>query len=279
MITVVISVMNSWEYKFAFHSLLRQSLLPDRVVFTDGGSSEDYIQYLETALKKRNFPFDVEIVVFPGTCSETRKQYLKSIKVKDDDIIAFLDSDEVAPREWLKELTFPILNQESDFTGGPTKPLKDPKNRCEDFINYYDDWYYKNIVSKDIRALPMGNSAWSGRVLKEVGELHDFRDSEDMDFNIRAIEKGFRGKLVKTAWVYHNQQNLDTLWKIFKKKYTYSSGSTFVFLNNRKMGGKTVSNAMSTVMCWHPIEFMNFIAKMFGFIRGVIDWKKSQSMI
>ena len=44
-------------------------------------------------------------------------------------------------------------------------------------------------------------------------------------------------------------------------------------MRNKDFGGKT-GNAISTSRCKHPIEFMNLIAKLFGFIKGVKDWRK-----
>lgn len=246
-----------------------QILEPNEIVIADGGS-----MYENTfAVREFSKKFDnVEICLYPGSFGETRRQAISGIK---SDIIVFLDSDQVAPKDWLKSITWPIRNNIADFTGGPTKPFLEPKNKCQSFINFYEKWYYDNVVKNDITALPMGNSAWRKKIFDSIGNFDDVfvKGGDDFDISMRAVNSGFRGTLVKDAWVYHDQSSIDSLGKIFKKKYSYSAGATVAYLKNREFHSKT-GNAITTSRCMHPIEFMNLVAKLMGFIKGFIDWRR-----
>lgn len=269
--TVLITWLNDLNITRTIASLSKQFqvLEPDEIIIADGGSKQKNLSLVEEFSKKID---NVEICLYPGSFGETRRQAINNIK---SDIIVFLDADQAANKDWLKNIIWPIVSNVADFTGGPTKPFLEPKNKCQSFINFYEKWYYDNVVKNDITALPMGNSAWRKKIFDDIGNFDDVfvKGGDDFDISMRAVDNGYRGALVKDAWVYHDQSSIDSLGKIFKKKYSYSAGATVAYLKNREFHNKT-GNAITTARCMHPIEFMNLIAKTLGFIKGFFDWRK-----
>lgn len=269
--TVLITWLNDMNICRTITSLSKkfQSLVPNEIIVADGGSEQKKLFAVKKFCEKFD---DIEILSYPGSFGKTRKQAIENI---DSDIVVFLDSDQVATKDWLKNITFPIISNVADFTAGPTQPFLEPKNKCQEFISFYERWYYDNVVKNDITSLPMGNSAWRKEIFDIIGNFDSgiVGGGEDFDVSIRAVSSGYRGVLVKDAWVYHDQSSIDSLGKIFMKKYKYSVGATVAYLKNREFHNKA-ENAITTSRCMHPIEFMNLIAKMLGFVKGFNNWRK-----
>ncbi|HEC92205.1 MAG TPA: glycosyltransferase [Candidatus Atribacteria bacterium] len=268
--SVVITLLNDFRVKRTLDSLLSQNRLPDEIVVADGGSKKEIFDMLHEYEKKDG---RIRIYVLPGSVAETRNKVLPLLR---GDIIIFLDADEIAPSDWLSSLIKPIENGEADFVGGPTKSLKEPKNKCEEFVNNFSRWFYENVVSKDISMLPMGNTAWRKEIFETTGGFDEKLKwgGEDYDINLRALASGFKGMLVKEAWVWHDQSHLDSLGKIFRKKYKYSIGATLAYFKSRDVRKKIGRAAKTSIMYFHPIELMNFLIKPFAFARGYMIWKK-----
>lgn len=268
--SVIITLLNDFRVERTINSLLRQSRLPDEIVIADGGSQNELITMLHEYEKKYN---RIKVHILPGSVAETRNKALSLLR---GEVIVFLDADEVAPPHWLATLVDPIEKGEADFVGGPTRPFAEARNRCEKFINDYSKWFYENVVSKDISMLPMGNTAWHKKIFDKIGGFDERLKwgGEDYDVNLRALASGFRGKLVKEAWVWHDQSHLDSLKKIFKKKYKYAIGATLSYFKSKEVGRKIGRAAKTSLMYFHPIEMINLFIKPLAFIRGYIIWKK-----
>jgi len=269
-VSVVVTLLNDFRVKRTMSSLLSQKRLPDEIVIADGGSKKELLYLLRGYEKNHNW---VKVYILPGSVAETRNKVLPLLM---GDIIVFLDADEVAPPNWLANLIRPIENGEADFGGGPTKPVNEPKNKCEEFVNDYNRWFYETIVSNDISMLPMGNTAWHRKIFDKIGNFDERLrwGGEDYDINLRALNDGFIGKLVKEAWVKHDQSHLDSLGKIFRKKYKYATGATLAYFKSRKVSKKISGATKSSIMYVHPIELINLLIKPFAFIRGYVIWKK-----
>ncbi|HEC93051.1 MAG TPA: glycosyltransferase [Candidatus Atribacteria bacterium] len=268
--SVIITLLNDFRVKDTIDSLLTQERLPDEIIIADGGSEKTLLNLLSNYKKKSK---RIKVYNLPGSVAETRNKVLPMVK---GDLIIFLDADEIAPPQWLSHLINPIEKDEVDFTGGPTKPHQKAMNKCEAFVNNYSHWFYKHIVSNDISMLPMGNTAWRKKIFDEIGGFDERLrwGGEDYEINLRALAKGFKGTLVKDAWVWHDQSHLHSLKDIFRKKYKYATGAALAYFKSEKISKKIGGAAKTAFMYFHPIEFMNFLIKPFAFIRGYILWKK-----
>jgi len=268
--SVVVTLLNDFRVKRTIDSLLSQKRLPDEIVIADGGSKKELLDMLHEYEERDN---RIKVYVLPGSVAETRNKVLFLLK---GDIIVFLDADEVAPPEWLSSLIKPIENGIVDFVGGPTKPLEEPKNKCEAFVNNFSKWFYKNIACIDISKLPMGNTAWHKKIFQAVGGFDERLKwgGEDYDINLRALTNGFKGMLIREAWVWHDQSHLNSLNKIIRRKYKYATGATLAYLKNKEGERELRSVARASMIYFHPIELINFLIKPFAFIRGYTIWKK-----
>lgn len=269
-VTVLITLLNDPRAERTVRSLLAQTRPPEEILIADGGSRPEFLTSLRE-LAKADARLRIEHC--PGSVAETRKL---AIPLTRGDIVAFLDSDQVAPEGWLAALVAPIEGGQADMTGGPTKPLNLPKSPAEAYINDFDAWFYANVVPRDITMLPMGNSAWSRAVFDAIGNF-DTRlvwGGEDYDINLRAARAGFRCRYVSEAWVWHDQSHLSTFRKIVRRKYRYSVGATFAYLKNGVLGSKARSAASTSVKFRHPYEWTNLLIKPVALIGGWRRWRR-----
>jgi len=265
---VVITLLNDTRVCTTLNSLENQSRLPDRVIIADGGSREPLPSYI-----KKHYN-TVEFYSLPGSVASSRDDVLRFIDLTEDNIIIFIDADQKAPKYWLENLVAPIESGEADFTGGGTRPFPRKHNNLEKYVNKFDEWFYDNIVSNDITALPMGNSAWRADIFNTIGGFDNrlMWGGEDYDVNLRAISHGFKGKFVKSAWVWHDQQ-FSSIFKYLKKRYRYSVGATIAYIKNNVMSTKSKS-AISKIQYRHPIEYVCTLLKIPAFLQGYRLWRR-----
>lgn len=264
--SVLITLLNDPRVVRSLESLARQELPPSEILVADGGSTDG------SAEAARGFPGDrVQVVEVPGSVAVTRNRALHLLR---GEVIAFLDADEVAPPQWLRELTDPILQGEADFTGGPTLPLGPPASRAEEYLNTFDAWFYRELVPRDITLLPMGNSAWRADLLRSIGGFDERLawGGEDYDVNLRAVGAGFRGRFVPEAWVYHDQSRLNTARKILRRRYRYGVGATMAYLKNGVLRRKAFPAVGTSLGFRHPLERLNLVIMPMAFVHGSLAW-------
>ncbi len=263
---MLITLLNDPRVVRSLESLAHQELQPSEILVADGGSRDGSVE------AARRFPFDrIRVEAIPGSVAVTRNHALGLLK---GSIVAFLDADEVAPPEWLRELTGPIMRGEADFTGGPTKPLGSPRSRAEAYLNAFDAWFYRELVPRDITLLPMGNTAWRTDLLRSIGGF-DGRltwGGEDYDVNLRAVQIGSRGLFVPSAWVYHDQSRLNTARKVLRRRYRYSVGATMAYLKNGVLWRKAFPAVGTSIAFHHPLERLNLLIMPAAFVHGSLAW-------
>lgn len=266
-VTVLITLLNDPRVLRTLESLANQQLQPFELLVADGGSPAPFLAGVKARLGSLELPGRVEVL--PGSVAQSRNRALPLV---ESEVVAFLDADEVAPPGWLAALAAPL--QRADFTGGPTRPLAEPRNACERYVSAFDEWFYRNVVASDITFLPMGNSAWKITLLKSIGGFDErFREGgEDYDANLRAVAAGYKGLFVPEAWVYHDQSHLNSFPKIVGRKYRYSVGATMAYRKNRVLRSKVFSAATGGFR--HPLEVVDLLVKPVALIHGTLAWAR-----
>lgn len=236
----------------------------EEVLVADGGSESAVLSGLESRFGREH---RLRILRLPGSVAQTRNQALAHVR---GEVVAFLDSDEVAPPGWLEALTAPIRSGAADFVGGPTRPLREPaRSRAEAYVNGADAALYRDAVPNDLVLLPMGNSAWRTELLRRLGGF-DPRLSwggEDYDVNLRALAAGARGAFVPQAWVHHDQSHLDSFRKVLRRKSRYYFGAATAYVKNAAMPQRARSAALR-FRVRHPIDLFDLVLKPWAVVRA-----------
>jgi len=256
----VITLLDDENVISTIDSLLKQTVVPDRILVAYAGDDNWLFQEM------KDYGGIVDVRKIYGSVGESRNQTLPLI---DEDIIAFIDSDEIAFSDWIEKITKPIKDGEADYTGGKCIPFHRPVTKVERYVWEKEDELFANY---DQLSFQMGNTAWNKKIFDQIGNF-DKRiiwGGEDYDINIRATNAGFKGKYVPNAFLYHNP-NIRTLSKWARKRYKYHTGSTIAYLkNNIDIKGKQRTMDIGS----HPLDYLDLMLKVFAFVRGNIIWRR-----
>ena len=252
-ISTVTTVFNDPRVVDTIDSLCHQSLSPDEVFVANAGLSSGTLDSLHSISDM--FPF-VRVVDVPGNVSMSRNLTLPLIDAKgSDDIIVIVDSDEVAPENYIRDLTKPIRDGWADFTGGYYKPLHPARNSVERYLHKKCDHLTHKVLFSP-RHIPMGCSAWRRRVFDDVGGFDTSFSSggEDFDVNLRALNNGFRGMVLPDVFLFHDLR-FDSWFQFMKKRYGYHKGSLMAYNKNN----------FSPVM-FHPYTVIDYFLKFLAYV-------------
>jgi cellulose synthase/poly-beta-1,6-N-acetylglucosamine synthase-like glycosyltransferase len=226
-VSVIVTVLADPRVERTLESLLVQRRPPLEILVDDGGGPPT-VRAIAERLRARD-PRVVHLAA-PGSISESRNV---ALAVARGEFVAFLDADEVAPPEWLDRLLAPFAEASVGFVGGPTPGL--PATLRAIGARYYDAYLrrlYDRVAPSHPQALPMGNSAWRSRLFTELGPLDTTLDrraaSEDQEFAVRALARGWRGVYAPDAWVYHDFSGLSA-WALLRKQRIYARGGYVVW--------------------------------------------------
>jgi len=103
-------------------------------------------------------------------------------KIKGN-IIVFIDADCIPKKDWLVELTKPIINNKENYVTGRVASFKGK--------SFHDDtWDRANKYRQDAGS---ANSAFSKKILLDIGYYDEnFEAGSDIDFSWRAIDAGYK---------------------------------------------------------------------------------------
>lgn len=266
-VAVVVTVLNDVRLARCVASVEPQLATGDSIVIADGGSSDAFTEIGRGLATRPGVSFHH----VPGSVAESRSQILGSIS---EDIVVFLDADETAPLGWLDRITRPIRSGLADVVGGPTRPLAPPASRPEAYLNRRDGAFYAHRVARDLAFLPMGNSAWSVALLRRIGgfDVRFTGGGEDYDVNLRAKAAGARYAFDASAWVYHDQSELDGWGKLWRKQRRYARFGALAAKKNGALGITSRKAAMD----W-PRSFGDCFlatAKLVGYLDARRDWNQ-----
>lgn len=257
-VTVLITSLNDHRIEETLKSLKRQSRPPDEIFVADGGTKWD--------LESLCINYGARFEYVPGNVVQTRN---KAIRMIDSDIIAFIDTDEIATDKWLELLVGPIERGEADFTGGPAHH-NPPKSRAEEYVNKLEDYIYDVMVPRSIMYLPMGNSAWKKEIFQRIGGFDETISggSEDYDVNMRALATGYIGKFIREASVLHDHSDIDSYGKLLKKRYSYLRATAKTYLKNGKLRERTRGGVAAKID--HPFYIIETLLKPIALLDAII---------
>jgi cellulose synthase/poly-beta-1,6-N-acetylglucosamine synthase-like glycosyltransferase len=255
-ISVIVTVLDDPRLERALESLLAQTRPPREILIADGGNSP-VIASLSVRFAARDPR--VRRIAAPGSIAQSRNTALKEVR---SEYVAFLDTDEVAPPEWLERLAAPFADSGVGFVGGPTPAL--PGTTRNVAARYYDAYlrrFYDRIARQGPHALPMGNSAWRTRIFQELGFLDlsvSGFGSEDQEMALRTLQAGWRGVYVPSAPVGHDFSDLGW-WTLFAKQRKYAHGGYVIW----RRTGSTYEASAARVFPYAALPLVGLVGLVF----------------
>jgi len=220
-VSVIVCTYNRKEVlKACLHSLLRQSY-PQKnleIIVVDDGSSDGTERMI-------NRFFYSKLLYFKQSNKGPAAARNLGIKKSKGEIIAFIDSDCVADKDWLKFLTFGFKVNDQIAFGGRIRPFL-PKTISEKYAELnFDHQALIDGISGEVPHLGTGNAAFPAKALKETGYFdEDFRCGEDVDLSWRLYFSGFRFRYQPKAVIFHRMHQ--GLLRQAKQSFVYGRAKT-----------------------------------------------------
>lgn len=240
MISIIIIVKNDLRIEKLLASLQEIIQSEQEVIVVDASNG-----LLDSI--KNQFTFAKWIAYFNPRKNRTyAEQRNIGIKHAKGNIIVFIDADCIPEKNWLMNLIKPIEKENEKIVSGACRPL------------------YKNFIHKEEKYPKYRNECETMNVAihKNVFEKIGFFDEtlegcEDSDFCIRAREKGFAIRFVKSAVIYHD-------WGGFKKNITRAfNGGRDRALLYRKHKKYITSLSINNIYTYYYILYIIFFPVTF----------------
>ncbi len=187
-ISVVLNLLNEKRHiRDLLDSLIMQEG-PVEVVVVDAGSWDGTVEVIEAYAKKYD---NIRYFHHPGTRGESTNY---GISMATGDAIATIGGDCIANPFWIRELRKSL--QDYDVVAGKT--INIGYHAFEDLDRV--ELYHRGV---DV-SHPSASMAWKRQVIDDIGGFDPwFVTAEDIDVNLRAVEKGYRLGVNLDAIVYH----------------------------------------------------------------------------
>jgi GT2 family glycosyltransferase len=263
-VVVEIAVKDDPRLLAALDSLAAQRRRPDRVLIA---ASPKTPETLASQALARQPSLKVELVRLAGGPVDARVEAMGLLR---EPTTAFLDSDEVAPPEWLERVVAPIEAGAAAYCGGPTRPLQPPSHPIQHYMELLEKSIYDDLVPRSIAYLPLGNSAWRTDVLQRFG--FDRRvTAEDHDLESRVLQAGYRGLFLPEAWVYHDKSYETSYIRWARKRYVWLFQMGVSLLKNGALGARWKERRPPVP---HPLWYVETMMKPVALLHARLHWAR-----
>lgn len=203
-------------------SLERQTVRPDVVVVTDGGSTDGTPQLLEAFAQRTSLPF--RWAAAPGNRSVGRNT---AIRLAGAEVIACTDVSQLDPM-WFERIVGPIERGEADVVAGWYQLLVDtPRERALGLLTQYSiDQVRPDTFLPSSRSVAFTKVAWQ----RVGGYPEDLDTSEDTVFDLLLREAGSRFTFEPGAIVHWRPAaSLGSAYRMYRQ-FAESDGQARIFL-------------------------------------------------
>lgn len=218
--TVAITVRNDREgMRAVLDSIGKQSAPPDEVVVVDAFSDDGTWDVIRAFASRAPFPVRAEQRAGPRGAGRTR-----CVELATCDVVAFLDSDCVAPATWLARFKEAWARESAVPGAQPLGALGGPYKApavATEFERAVDD-VMEPMEAASFGGVNTGNSAYLRRATLDVGAFDvGLHTAEDPDLNARIRRAGYR--LVRTDNEVLHERRVS--WrKLVRQHYEYGKG-------------------------------------------------------
>jgi len=255
-ISVVLTTKNE-EKNIAnlLESLLNQEQ-PYEVLIIDSDSTDKTQEIVKQYSKKNK---NIKLIIQPGTRAESMNY---GIKKATGDAVAFIGGDDIADKNWIKEIRKAIKN--ADIVVG--KLLSKEEEKVKNIQNV--KLYHKGINI----SYPGTNTTYKKEILDKLNGFDPwFSSAEDLEINLRAVDLGYKIKENKKAIVYY-QAKRNPL-SFLKQAFWYGYGRKLIGLKHGRIWEK---HSTSDVLKNQTSIFglIRLLLGFFGYVYCVIKVRK-----
>ncbi len=244
-ISVVLTTKNEEKHIGELLESLMHQEEPYEVIVVDSDSTDRTQEIVKKYSKKKP---NIKLLIHPGNRAESMNY---GIKQATGDAVAFIGGDDIADKNWIKEIRKTIKN--ADIIVGKLEPLKKQKIKNIENVKLYHKG--TNI------SYPGTNTTYKKEILDKLNGFDPwFSSAEDLEINIRAIDLGCKITENKKAIVYYRAKNNPL--SFLKQAFWYGYGRKLIDL---KHGNIWKKHSTSDILK-NQITFLGIIRLIIGFI-------------
>lgn len=220
-ISVVLTTKNEEKNIGALLESLSNQEEPYEVLVVDSDST-DKTQGIVKEFSKKNK--NIKLVIHPGTRAESMNY---GIKQATGDAVAFIGGDDVADKNWIKEIRNGLKTV--DIVVGDIIPTEEEKVK-----NIENVKLYHNGVNV---SYPGTNTTYKKEILDKLDGFDSwFSSAEDLEINLRAVDAGYKIIENKKAKIYYRPKG--TPLKFLKQSFWYGYGRKLIGLKHGRVWEK-----------------------------------------
>ena len=229
-----ISVVLTTKNEEAFIGELLESLMhqeePYEVIIIDSDSTDKTQDIIKEYIQKNK---NIKLFIHPGTRAESMNC---GIKQATGDAVAFIGGDDVADKNWIKEVRN-ALNSTDIVVG---KLVTGGDDRFKTLANV--KLFHKGVNI----SYPGCNTTYKKEILDKLGGFDPwFFSAEDLELNYRAVDAGYTIAENDNAVVYYRPRN--SIYSFLKQSFWYGTGRKLLGLKYESMWGQhSISDTMQT---------------------------------
>jgi glycosyltransferase involved in cell wall biosynthesis len=218
---------------------------PYEVLVVDSDSTDKTQEIVKKYSKKNK---NIKLLIHPGTRAQSMNYGIKKIT---GDAVTFIGGDDVADKNWVKEIR---------------KGIKDADILVGDLISRGEE-KVKNIQNvrlfhngEDI-SYPGTNTTYKKGVINKLGGFDPwFSSAEDLEINIRAVDEGYKIIENKNVKVYYRPRNSPLAF--LKQSFWYGYGRKLLSLKHGRIWEKHSIRDVAK----NQTSFFGLIRLLIGFL-------------
>jgi cellulose synthase/poly-beta-1,6-N-acetylglucosamine synthase-like glycosyltransferase len=180
------------------NSLLDQTYEPREIVIIDSNSTDG----TQEILKNYSETYDrIKVIEYESTQPEALNFAIRENLVKSD-LVALIDGDCVAPKEWLHTLVKTLKQNNYDAVGGPGLTPKSA-NFIQKLIGLDLDTRFLSTPEGFVYRHPNMNLLIKKSILKQIPFSEELHVGYDTDFGYRLKKNGYKIYFKPSAYVWH----------------------------------------------------------------------------
>lgn len=211
-------------------SLINQNLPTDKyeIIIVDNNSTDNTLKVAGNYKKKYPDLIRIEQEVEIQSSYAARN---KGIIRSKADIFAFIDSDCIAARNWLKEGVKILKRKDVDLAGGNVKFIFTPAKSSGEMFDSITNMQISDNI-RERKVAKTANLFVKSYVFNEIGLFPaNVKSGGDVQWTKRATDRGFKLVFAEKAVVRHPARPLNEL---LKKQFRVGKGQKELWLNYEK---------------------------------------------
>ena len=194
---------------------------PYEVLVVDSASTDDTQEIVKQYSQKKS---NIKLLVHPGTRAESMNY---GIKQATGDAVSFIGGDDVADKDWIKEIRNGLKN--ADIVVGDLLATGEERIKTIENVKLFHNGV--NV------SYPGTNTTYKKEILDKLDGFDPwFSSAEDLEINLRAVDAGYKIIEHKKAKIYYRPKG--TPLTFLRQSFWYGYGRKLIGLKHGRVWEK-----------------------------------------